>query len=224
MKVVIAGGGLAGLACAKRLVEAGHQVTVVLFLGACSEFRALLRDIGRPPDEVLAWTTRIRAAGSGRSGRGDLRDRSAAFARRDAASVLGNNDYLGPLDKLSLLPIVAPGLRSYEALDKDWDGRTVTDLWRRSGDDTVMRRYLRPFCRAIQFTEPEQFSAFDFLIRPLGGRPRALTLAWCHRDLFARSRRSRRSPRPRAARAARGRSPPTSARTGRVGPSTTRRG
>src|SRR3954452_11855360 len=84
-RVVIAGGGLAGLACAKSLVDAGHDVALVeglpylggrastyrdadgdwveqglhLFLGAYSEFKALLASIGEPHDLVLFWMDQL---------------------------------------------------------------------------------------------------------------------------------------------------------------------
>src|SRR5438270_4068101 len=85
-RVAIAGGGLAGLSCAKSLVDAGLEVALFeglpylggrastykdgdgdwieqglhLFLGTYSEFKALLTEIGRPPDEVLFWMDEIR--------------------------------------------------------------------------------------------------------------------------------------------------------------------
>ncbi|HYX39332.1 MAG TPA: FAD-dependent oxidoreductase [Oligoflexus sp.] len=77
--VVIAGGGLGGLTCAKSLVDHGHQVTVLeglhflggrastyrdkdgdwveqglhLFLGTYSKFKELLQEIAQPPDQTL---------------------------------------------------------------------------------------------------------------------------------------------------------------------------
>lgn len=190
MRVVIAGGGLAGLTCAKLLVEASHSVTVVeglpflggrastwtdedgdpleqglhLFLGAYSEFRAVLRDIGSDPSSVLAWTTRVRF----QDPTGPVEATFAIDPLRapgaTLASVLGNNDYLGPLDKLSLAPLLAPGVQGYEHLRKRYDQQTIYDLWQSvGGTELAMRRFIRPFCRGIQFSEPEQFSAFDFL-------------------------------------------------------------
>jgi 15-cis-phytoene desaturase len=182
MRVIIAGGGLAGLTCAKFLVEAGYEVTVVegqpflggrastwrdedgdlieqglhLFLGAYSEFRALLRDIGRDPGDVLAWTTQIRFQDPEGPAEALFSIDPLRAPGATLASVLGNNEYLSPTDKLALLPLLAPGLRGY-------DQKTVAEMWSRVGNETIMRRFLRPLCRAVQFSEPEEFSAEAFL-------------------------------------------------------------
>ncbi|WP_434425510.1 hydroxysqualene dehydroxylase [Nannocystis pusilla] len=201
-RVVIAGGGLAGLACAKQLAEAGLPVTVLesqpylggrastfldqdgewveqglhLFPGAYSQFRALLRDIGRPPREVLYWTDDLRFETPG--GPSALFGTNPLYAPlRTLLGGLGNNDYLGPLAKLSLLPLLAPAVLP-EALLRRFDRLTVVDWWRRaSGSKQALERALRPFCRAIQFTDAEQFSAYNLLgwahqtlIRPLRAR------------------------------------------------------
>jgi len=188
-RVVIAGGGLAGLTCAKYLVDQGCSVTVIeglpylggrastfrdkegdwveqglhLFIGVYSEFKALLRGIGRDPDKTLFWMQELR-----------LQDPEGAQATfvinplrspvKSVVSILGQNDYLGPLDKLSLIPLAAPGVLPLEHLRTHHDGETVVDWWERvNGDVTVLERFIRPFCRGIQFSEPEQYSAYNFL-------------------------------------------------------------
>lgn len=201
-RVAVAGGGLAGLACAKVLADAGLPVTLIerlrylggrastyrdgdgdwieqglhLFHGAYSEFRALLRDIGRPPREILFWTDDLRfEAPNGPSATFGTNPLYAPI--RTLAGVLGNNHYLGPLAKLSLLPLMAPAVLP-DALLRRFDDRTVTDWWGRTSRSTqVLERFLRPFCRAIQFTDVDQFSAYNLLgwahqtlIRPLRAR------------------------------------------------------
>lgn len=201
-RVVIAGGGLAGLACAKQLAEAGLPVTVLerapflggrastfrdkdgewveqglhLFLGAYSEFRALLRDIGRPSRDVLFWTDDIRFEEVG--GPDATFGINPLYAPlRTALGGLLNNSYLGPLAKLSLLPMFAPAALP-DALLRRFDDRTVVEWWRQvGGSRRALERVLRPFCRAIQFTDANQFSAYNLLgwahqtlIRPLRAR------------------------------------------------------
>jgi 15-cis-phytoene desaturase len=189
-RVVIAGGGLAGLTCAKLLVDAGRAVTVVeglpylggrastfrdadgdwveqglhLFLGAYTEFKALLSSIGAHPDQVLFWMEQLQLQDTEGPAEAVYNINPLHSPLKTLVSVLGNNDYLGPLDKLSLLPFAAPGLLPYEMLREQFDGQTVTEWWSRANGDTqVLERFVRPFCRGIQFSEPEQFSAFNFL-------------------------------------------------------------
>lgn len=188
-RAVIAGGGLAGLSCAKSLVDAGYEVALFegfpylggrastyrdndgdwveqglhIFLGTYSEFRTLLEEIGRPPGEVLFWMDEIRFQ--------DAEGPEAVYGInplrapvKTLLSFLGQNRFLGPIDKLSLLPLTAQGVRGMEALRRDFDGTTVARWWAEAGGTTdVLERFLRPFCRAIQFTDAEHFSAYNFL-------------------------------------------------------------
>ena len=198
LRVAIAGGGLAGLTCAKYLTDAGCSVSLYegqpylggrastyrdadgqwveqglhLFLGVYSEFQRLLREIGRDPSQILCWsdTVRVHVADGPRATFGV----NPLWAPVETAlGALGNNDLLDPFAKLSLLPLVAPGVLPWAALRDGFDTTTVAGWWRQvSGHPQVMERILRPFCRAIQFTEPEDFSAFDFL-------------GWIHHVAFA---------------------------------------
>jgi len=188
-RVVIAGGGLAGLACAKSLVDSGIQVALFeglpflggrastyrdgdgdwveqglhLFLGTYSAFKTLLNEIGRPPDEVLFWMKEIRIQ--------DPEGPQATFGinplrapLKSLLGLLGQNRFLGPIDKLWLLPLSLLGLRDLESLRREFDDKTVARWWADvGGTDDIMERFLRPFCRAIQFTDVEQFSAYNFL-------------------------------------------------------------
>jgi len=187
--VAIAGGGLAGLTCAKSLVDAGLHVRVFeglpflggrastfrdadgdwieqglhIFLGTYSEFKKLLREIDQPPDDVLHWMTEIRikdpAGTDAVYGTNPFR---APF--KTLLSALGQNNFLGPLDKLKMLPITTPALMGMESLRERFDDMTVAQWWAQmNGTSDVLERVLRPFCRAIQFTDVEAFSAYNFL-------------------------------------------------------------
>lgn len=195
--IAIAGGGLAGLTCAKYLVDVGLRVIVLesepilggrastfrdrdgewieqglhLFLGAYSEFRKLLTEIGRPPDDVLFWTDKIHLQ--------DTQGKQATYGTNPLyaplttlLSVFTQNDYLGIIDKLSVVPLAAPALASLESIRRLYDGLTVTQWWNRvSAREQVLERVLRPLCRAIQFTDADQFSAYDFL-------------GWAHHSIY----------------------------------------
>lgn len=202
-RVAIAGGGIAGLTCAKLLAEAGYPVTLVerfhvlggrantfrdddgdwieqglhLFLGGYSEFRKVLRDIGQPAREVLFFTDYVRFE-QPNGPRATYWFQPFYAPIRTLLSVLGNNRYLGPLAKLRALPVAAPAVLPMAALQRLFDQLTVKDWWAKvSGSEDVLERALRPFCRAIQFTDVEDFSAYNFLgwahqtlIRPFRAR------------------------------------------------------
>ena len=187
--VAIAGGGLGGLACAKFLVDAGFRVTLVegmpflggrastyrdsdgdwieqglhLFLGTYSELKSLLRGVGVDPDAAMFWTSRIHLE--------DPAHHAATYGLNPLyrpvttlLSVLGQNGFLDPLDKATLASLATPALFPMETLRRDYDRTTVTERWGRlNGTPNVMERVLRPFCRAIQFTDPDDFSAYNFL-------------------------------------------------------------
>jgi 15-cis-phytoene desaturase len=187
-RVVIAGGGLAGLACAKYLVDAGVEVEVLealpflggrastfrdqdgdwieqglhLFHGGYSEFRQLLREIDQPVRKVLFWRDEVFFA--------EPNGPKAVFGvnplhapLRTLGGALANNKYLSPRDKLSLLPLISAAFQSMKKLRK-YDDRTVVEHWQKtSGRQRVLDRLLQPFCRAIQFTDATEFSAYDFL-------------------------------------------------------------
>ena len=132
MHIAIAGGGLGGLSVAKVLVDAGHEVTLVegqaflggrastyrdsdgdwieqglhLCLGVYSEFLGLLRDIGRRPDEdVLFWMDEIRVQDpEGKEARYGMNPLRSPL--KTLLSAAGQNGFLGPLDKLSILPLL----------------------------------------------------------------------------------------------------------------------
>jgi 15-cis-phytoene desaturase len=187
--VAIAGGGLAGLACAKMLVDAGIRVTIVesepflggrastyrdedgqwveqglhLYLGFYSEFNRLLEGIGCPPDDVLFWMDQIHfQAPDGPQATFGINPIHAPL--KTIFSAITQNDYLGPIDKASLAAMSLPGIASMETIRQKYDGLTVTQWWRQvGGKENLMERLLRPACRGTQFTDPDEFSAYDLL-------------------------------------------------------------
>lgn len=189
--VAIAGGGLAGLTCAKVLVEHGDRPRVLeglpylggraatfrdadgdwieqglqIFLGSYGELRALLRDVGVDPDAILAWMDELRledpdAPIDATHGTGPRRSALETLLRG-----LSLDDHRSLRDRLSVIPLVAPGVLDYEQLRRRFDGITVAEWWSRvRGSETVMERFIRPFCRGIQLTDPDQFSVSAFLV------------------------------------------------------------
>lgn len=190
MDVLIAGGGLAGLACAKTLVDSGHGVTLIearpylggrasthrdedgdwieeglhVVLGADTELRALVEEIGQSSREMFAWSTELRLRDTVGPARADFGIDLLRAPSATLAGLFGQDEYLGRFDKLGLLPLGLPSLRSVEELRRDYDLETVAGWWARaSGNPVLLERVLRPACRALQLGEPEDASAFSLL-------------------------------------------------------------
>lgn len=176
---------MAGLACAKRLVDAGFQVELVeaepqlggrtaswidedgqpvesgvhTFFGVYTHLLQLLNEVGVNSDLMLSWDDKLGFLQPG----GKL----SIFATDPArdlpgvlAGVLGNNRLIGPLDKLSLGLAFANGLlRRY-----DYEDRSVARLaWDGALLPTGYERLLRPLSRGLAFCEPEELSAYVLL-------------------------------------------------------------
>ena len=191
-KALIAGSGLAGLACAKRLVDAGYQVELVeaeaqfggrtaswtdpvdgeqiesgvhTFFGVYSHLIRLLNEVGVNDDRMLSWSDKV----------GFLQPNNqlnifAIDPLRDLpgviAGVAGNNKLLGPLDKLTVGATFVNGLLRRER----YEGHTVAELAQDGGvDRQTFERVLRPLTRGLAFCEPEELSAYVLLTLLLHG-------------------------------------------------------
>lgn len=187
--VLIAGGGLAGLTCAVHLTETPLGIRIVeaapflggrastfrdsqgdwieqglhLFLGTYSEFKELLRRVGQPPDNILLWTKQVHIQ--------DAHGGSATYGTnpitspiKTLGSLVSQNDFISIGEKLGFGANAIQSLKSLRSLEVELDGLTVAQWWSQGGGSRdVLERILRPFCRAIQFTDVEQFSAYNFL-------------------------------------------------------------
>jgi 15-cis-phytoene desaturase len=188
-RVVIAGGGLAGLTCAKYLMDAGFEVELVeaapyfggraatfrdadgdwvehglhTFLGVYTEFDRLLCEIGHPPDSLLTWAREVRLQDP-RHGETIYGVRPLRAPLKSLMRALTEQAHQHPADKLALLPMLDPGLLDLSALERVFDHLTVAQWWRSiEGADEVLERFLSPFCRGIQSLEADELSAFTLL-------------------------------------------------------------
>jgi 15-cis-phytoene desaturase len=182
-KAVIAGGGLAGLACAKRLLDAGFEVVLVeaapwfggratswidpvdgqeiesgihSLFGIYSHLCALLREVGVTPDWILKWEDAVAFLHPG--------PRYHVFGINPVLALpqvvgglLGNNRYVGPWDKLGVGRAVARGLRRRRAYAYE----TVQGLAYESGVTRVgYELVMRPLMRSLFFLDPEDLAAY----------------------------------------------------------------
>lgn len=186
MRVAIAGGGLAGLACAKYLVDAGHTPIVLesrdvlgglvaawkdedgdwyetglhAFFGAYPNMLQLFKELDI--EDRLQWKQHTlifnQPDKSGRLSRFDVPDIPAPF--NVIMSILRNNDLLTWKQKLrfaiGLLPAVVRGQQYVEAMDK----YTMTEWLRRQGvDEGVNTDIFIAASKALTFINPDQVSS-----------------------------------------------------------------
>lgn len=186
MRVAIAGGGLAGLACAKYLVDAGHTPIVLesrdvlgglvaawkdedgdwyetglhAFFGAYPNMLQLLGELGI--EDRLQWKQHTlifnQPEKPGTYSRFDVPDIPAPF--NVIASILRNNDMLTWEQKVrfavGLLPAVTRGQKYVEEMDR----YTLLEWLQRQGiDERVNSDVFIAASKALTFITPDEVSA-----------------------------------------------------------------
>ncbi|MBF2020143.1 MAG: 15-cis-phytoene desaturase [Hydrococcus sp. C42_A2020_068] len=186
MRVVIAGAGLAGLSCAKYLVDAGYTPIVLerrdvlgglvaawkdedgdwyetglhVFFGAYPNMLQLFKELGI--EDRLQWKEHTlifnQPEKPGTYSRFDVPDIPAPF--NVITSILRNNDMLTWEQKIrfaiGLLPAVIRGQKYVEAMDR----YTLLEWLRRQGvDERVNSDIFIAASKALTFINPEEVSA-----------------------------------------------------------------
>ncbi len=186
MRVAIAGAGLAGLACAKYLVDAGHQPIVLerrdvlgglvaawkdedgdwyetglhVFFGAYPNMLQLFKELGI--EDRLQWKEHTlifnQPEKPGTYSRFDVPDIPAPF--NVIISILRNNDMLTWEQKIrfaiGLLPAIVRGQKYVEDMDK----YSLLEWLRKQGiDDRVNSDIFIAASKALTFIDPDDVSA-----------------------------------------------------------------
>ncbi|HZG73493.1 MAG TPA: FAD-dependent oxidoreductase, partial [Chondromyces sp.] len=77
--------------------------------------------------------------------------------------IAGNNEYLSPKDKLSLVPFFLKGFKDYAVNPKKLDQISVKEYARQNGvTESVFHKLLVPLSAGVYFLPPDRFSAFVF--------------------------------------------------------------
>ncbi|GIP40050.1 phytoene desaturase [Paenibacillus sp. J31TS4] len=186
--VLIVGGGLAGLGCGLILAEQGKRVTVLeardvlggrtssweengmlvesgfhKVIGYYKVLPELLSRAGVSLDEIVAWETsmEIRLPDGEGEGKFGIAPGKAPF--RTVAGMLGNNDFLPPGAKASLVPFFAAGFRDLDERPDELDRISVAAYARRHEvTKEAVERLLVPLTAGILFLPPEHYSARVF--------------------------------------------------------------
>ena len=186
MRVAIAGGGLAGLTCAKYLVDAGHTPIVLesrdvlgglvaawkdeegdwyetglhAFFGAYPNMLQLMKELGI--EDRLQWKQHTlifnQPEKPGTYSRFDVPDIPAPF--NVIASIVNNNDMLTWEQKIrfaiGLLPAIVRGQKYVEDMDK----YSFSEWLQRQGvGERVSSDVFIAACKALTFINPEEVSS-----------------------------------------------------------------
>ncbi|MBI4781171.1 MAG: 15-cis-phytoene desaturase [Oscillatoriophycideae cyanobacterium NC_groundwater_1537_Pr4_S-0.65um_50_18] len=186
MRVAIAGGGLAGLTCAKYLVDAGHTPIVLesrdvlgglvaawkdeegdwyetglhAFFGAYPNMLQLMKELGI--EDRLQWKQHTlifnQPEKPGTYSRFDVPDIPAPF--NVIASIINNNDMLTWEQKIrfaiGLLPAIVRGQKYVEDMDK----YSFSEWLQRQGvGERVSSDVFIAACKALTFINPEEVSS-----------------------------------------------------------------
>jgi 15-cis-phytoene desaturase len=186
--VVIIGAGLAGMAAAVDLADAGHQVTILeanrfiggrtsswteqgmpiesglhRFLGFYTALPALLKHVGIDLDKMLFWEDEIEV----RSPDGAMATLGLAPLHKPfktAWSIAGHNDFLTPADKLAVGKMFAAGMLAYEKEPDKLDQITVAEYAKQHDiSDRAFNHLLIPITEGIFFLPIHKYSMFNLM-------------------------------------------------------------
>ncbi len=182
-RVIIGGGGLTGLAAAKRLVDAGYQVEVLeqrpilggkvsswrdaegdwvesglhVFFGAYVEIFDLMRELGIY--ENILWKEHVLTYTLAEGER--FAFRTGPFpAPLHLLPAVFNNHYFSWGEKLSLAKALGPMLFGSPEYRARQDGLTYAEWHRKFGiSDRMLMKMFMPMALALKFLPPQEMSA-----------------------------------------------------------------
>ncbi len=182
-RVVIGGGGLAGLAAAKRLVDAGYQVELLeqrpilggkvsawrdadgdwiesglhVFFGAYVEIFDLMRELGIY--EHILWKEHVLTYTLSEGARFSFRTGPFPAPLHLLPAVINNHFFSWP-EKLSLAKALGPMLFGSPEYRAQQDGLTYSEWHRKFGiSDRMLKKMFMPMALALKFLPPEEMSA-----------------------------------------------------------------
>lgn len=195
---IVIGAGLAGLTCAFELIEKGRSVLVLeaapyvggrtanwnengmevesgfhKFIGYYTLLPELLERAGIDLNEMLFWEKTMEARHPEAKEPGEFGLDVIRAPLKTVLGALGNNSYLTPADKASLISFFAAGFKDYLANPEELDEITVKEYAERHNvTEQALERILQPLSSGIFFLPPEQYSSYAFFGLFAPGIPR----------------------------------------------------
>lgn len=205
-KVIVVGGGIAGLSCALELVHAKrrHPVEVTLleartvvggrtsswvedgmpiesglhrYLGFYKYLPRILHRAGISLNDMLFWEDAFDVRLPDGEPTGHFSVSPIHRPLRMLASLAGNTRFISQKDKASLIPFFAAGMADYVRKPKELDQETVLHFARRHGvTERAIERLLVPLTAGIFFIPPERYSAYNLFGLVVPYLPRTLKM------------------------------------------------
>jgi 15-cis-phytoene desaturase len=186
--VIVVGAGLAGMSAAHELADHGKTVLLLearpylggrtsswvedgmpvesglhKYLGFYQAMPRLLKNAGLNLDDVFAWVDMLAIDLPGDKPSGIFGAAPLHRPLETLAGIIGNNRFLPPWDKASLLKFSAAGLWSYFNDPDDLDRQSVAAFAEKHGvTDKTLQRVLIPLTAGLFFLMPEDYSAYVF--------------------------------------------------------------
>lgn len=195
---IVIGAGLAGLTCGFELAEKGKSVLVLeaapyvggrtanwnehgmevesgfhKFIGYYTLLPELLERAGIELNDMLFWEKTMEARHPEAKESGEFGLDVIRAPLKTVLGALGNNSYLTPADKASLISFFAAGFKDYLANPEDLDEISLKDYAERHHvTQQALDRILQPLSSGIFFLPPEQYSSYAFFGLFAPGIPR----------------------------------------------------
>ncbi|GGN94294.1 hydroxysqualene dehydroxylase [Saccharibacillus kuerlensis] len=195
---LVIGAGLAGLTCAFELAEKGKPVLVLeaapyvggrtanwdengmevesgfhKFIGYYTLLPELLERAGIKLNDMLFWEKSMEARHPEAGEPGVFGLDVVRAPLKTLLGALGNNSYLTPADKASLIPFFTAGFKDYLSNPEELDEIPVKEYAERYNvTEQALERILQPLSSGIFFLPPEQYSSYAFFGLFAPGIPR----------------------------------------------------
>ncbi len=195
---LVIGAGLAGLACAFELAEKGNPVLVLeaapyvggrtanwnengmevesgfhKFIGYYTLLPELLERAGIDLNEMLFWEKSMEARHPDAEEFGEFGLDPIRAPLKTVLGALGNNSYLTPADKASLIPFFTAGFKDYLSDPEGLDEIPLKEYAERHHvTQQALERIVEPLSSGIFFLPPEQYSSYAFFGLFAPGIPR----------------------------------------------------